>query len=213
MIVVSIISYFLYLFILLINVILFSIKIRKSSSIQLKVILLYLCVVFIVQILSEVVAYTTSNNLYLLHIYLGSHLILLTIFYYTIFSKSSQKRFLYITSTIICLFLAIQYFVYPMLWFQFNLSEIFIVNYLLTVYSLMYNYNSLSENYNFHYINIGIMGYSMLSTASFLYGNIVTKMELSITIPVWVIHIIILIFFQVMILIQWINHFYTKKQL
>lgn len=213
MIVVSIVSYYLYLLILLINVILFSIKARKSSSVQLKLIWLYLWVIFIVQIVSEVVTYITSNNLYLLHVYLGSHLIVLTMFYYTIFNKLSQKRFLYITSSIVYLFLAIQYFVYPTLWFQFNLSEIFIINYLLTVYSLMYNYNSLSEKYSFHYINIGIMGYSILSTASFLYGNIATKMELSISIPVWVIHIIILIFFQLMILLQWINHFYIKKQL
>lgn len=211
MIIVSIVSYCFYLLLLLINVILFSIKVRKSSFIQLKIIRLYLWIMFIVQVLSEIMTYVVSDNLYLLHIYLVSHLIILTMFYYSMFSKASQKRFLYIASTVVCLFLIIQYCIQPQLWFQFNLSEIFIINYLLTVYSLIYNYNSLSEKYRYHYFNFGIMGYSILSTASFLYGNIATKMELSISIPVWTIHIIVLIFFQSMILLQWVKHFYIKQ--
>ena len=213
MIIISIVSYCFYLLTLLINVILFSIKVTKTSSVQLKIIRLYLWIMFIVQVLSEVMTYVASDNLSLLHVYLISHLIILTMFYHSMFNKVYQKRFLYTASAIACLFLVIQYWVHPVLWFQFNLSEIFIVNYLLTVYSLIYNYNSLSEKHHqFHYFNFGIMGYSILSTASFLYGNIATKMELSISIPVWTIHIIVLIFFQCMMLLQWSKHFYIKKR-
>src|SRR5690606_17193457 len=111
---------------------------------------------------------------------------------------------------VVFLFLTVQYSVYPELWSHYNLSEIFAVNYLVTVYSLIYNYNSLSVKIQFPYINWGIMTYSILSTALFLYGNIAAKMELKISIPVWIIHLIVIIFLQVMILVQWIKYFYKK---
>jgi len=204
-------SYWIYLAILLLNVLLYSVRVKKDSDKALKILLVYLWTMFIVQVVSDVMTYIASDNLYFTHIYLCTHFILLGSFYKTVFTNLQQRNFVILSLSVIFLFLILQYSMYPELFSHYNLSEIFAVNYLVTVYSLIYNYNSLSVKIQFPYINWGVMTYSILSTALFLYGNIATKLDLKISIPVWIIHLLVIIFLQSMIFIQWLKCFYKNK--
>lgn len=212
MILFSTTSYWLYLFILLVNTILSFIKGYERKILWLKILSFYSLGLLIIQIASDVTAYFTSDNLYFSHIYFYFQFVTLGIFYHHLFRKyPKQQKFIRIYIILTTIYLLIYYLIDPTMWFVFNLSEIILTNYLLIVCSLMYNYNTLSKKRLLGYFNIGVVSYSILSASLFLYGNVVSKVDYSSAVYVWALHFLALIFFQVMIFTQLIQLFYFRK--
>lgn len=203
MIIVFQIGYWCYIFLLLVNLILCSFKVKRERSDWAKILFVYLSGLFIIQVGSDIAGYITADNLYFSHIYLCFHFVVLGFFYHGIFRKHpKQQKFirLYISFTSVYLFM--QYLISPHVWFQFNLPEIILTNYLLIVCSLMYKYNTLSEKRSFFYLNVGVMSYSFLSSSLFLSGNILTRIDINIVIYIWAIHLMTILFLQIMIALQ-----------
>lgn len=205
------ISYWSYLIILSTNTFLYSIRKKRKSDRWLKAISGYLWGMLVIQIVSDVVSYYTSDNLYISHIYFYTQMLLLALFYYQILKRPKQRKFikLYLFFTSVVIF--IQYIILPSLWVRFNLLEVCLTNYFLIVCCLLYYYNTLSKKRYFFYLNLGILVYSTLSTSFFLLGNVLADMNHSISVYTWGLHAVTSIFFQVMILVQWFKSF-SKNQ-
>lgn len=214
MITISYIIFICYFILLSLNTVLYSINTGKGFPKWIKIISVYLWSMLIIQVVSDVMAYITSDNLYFSHIYFYSQFIWIGILYYKIFDRPDQRKFIRLYIIFTSVLLLMQYLIVPGLWFRFNLVEVFVTNYLLVLCSLMYNYSTLSKNKSksFSIFNLGVLTYSILSLSFFLFGNIMSTIEINISIYIWVIHNIILIFLHLTILLQWIKLVLLKKK-
>lgn len=211
------IIFWCYCILLALNSILYTVvnlKRYPGTTTDIAILSIYLWSMLIIQVASDVASYTTHNNLYFSHIYFYTQFILTGVFYFRIFTSVRQRRFILSYIAFTTLLLVIQYSVAPGLWFRFNLVEVFFTNYLLVCCALMYYYNGLSakSERTFSMFNFGILTYGVLSLSFFLFGNVMSKMNIDISIYVWLIHNIILIVFHCTILLQWLKLFSPKKR-
>lgn len=176
-----------------------------------KIFTLYLGLIFVIQILAEILIQKRSNNLFLSHFYFVGQFVLLSLFYEKILKEEYQKRVVKISSIIGLLVLAIQYSSNPNLFFRFNLFEIFITSFLLIIYATFHFYNLLNEKKEFYYINIGILMYLFGSTVLFLAGNMVAVLNSKLGKLTWILNSCLYVVYQLFILMEWKKSF-SKKQ-
>ena len=193
-------------FILLINVILF-IKGFSNNGKAFKIFALYSVLIFIIQIIVNVLNYLKINNLFLSHFYFILQFFLLSFFYLTILKVNFQKKIINILLILCPLILFIQYIIAPNLFFEFNLFEIFITSLPIIIYSTFYLYNLLNEKKDFYYINLGILIYLFGSTVLFLVGNLVVKLDNSLNDIPWILNSALYIIYQLFILVELKNNF------
>lgn len=210
MIVFTIIGYWCYLIILVINILLYTYTSRKRLF-WVRTAAVYLWGMLAIQIASDIARNSNSDNLFLSHLYFYYHFIVLSIFYFKVLDRINQRKTVLISVVSVTCFLILQYIAYPNLLLRFNLLEVFFTNYFLIVFSLMYIYNNLSNKKTVYYFNMAVLIYSVLSLSSFLLGNIMTGIVLDISVYTWCIHIYGLILFQVLITWQWFKSFYSKR--
>ena len=197
-------------FILLINVILF-IKGFSNNGKAFKIFALYSVLIFIIQIIVNILNYLKINNLFLSHFYFIFQFLLLSFFYFTILKVNFQKKIIKILLFLCPLILIIQYIIDPNLFFEFNLFEIFITSFPIIIYSTFYLYNLLNEKRDFYYINLGILIYLFGSTVLFLVGNLVAKLDNNFNDIPWILNSALYIIYQLFILVEWKNNFSKKK--
>lgn len=210
------ITFWGYCILLALNSVLYSILNLRQSKNKKKgtaIISIYLWSMLIIQVASDLASYISYNNLYFSHIYFYTQFFLIGIFYFQVLTSVRQRRFILSYIIFTTLLLIIQYLVVPDLLFRFSLVEVFFTNYLLVCCALMYHYNLLSakSERKFSIFNFGILTYSVLSLSFFLFGNVMSKINIDISIYVWLIHSIVLVFFHVMILVQCIKLFSLKE--
>ena len=193
-------------FILLINVILF-IKGFSNNGKAFKIFALYSVLIFIIQIIVNVLNYLKINNLFLSHFYFILQFFLLSFFFLAILKVNFQKKIINILLILCPLILFIQYIIAPNLFFEFNLFEIFITSLPIIIYSTFYLYNLLNEKKDFYYINLGILIYLFGSTVLFLVGNLVVKLDNSLNDIPWILNSALYIIYQLFILVELKNNF------
>jgi hypothetical protein len=196
-------------FILLINVILF-IKGFSNNGKAFKIFTIYSVLIFIIQIIVNVLNYLKINNLFLSHFYFIFQFFLLSFFYLTILKVNFQKTTIKLLLILCPLILVIQYLMDPNLFFEFNLFEIFITSFPIIIYSTYYLYNLLNEKKDFYYINLGILIYLFGSTVLFLVGNLVAKLDNNLNDIPWILNSALYIMYQLFILVEWKNNFSKK---
>jgi len=196
-------------FILLINVILF-IKGFSNNGKAFKIFTIYSVLIFIIQIIVNVLNYLKINNLFLSHFYFILQFFLLSFFYLTILKVNFQKTTIKLLLILCPLILVIQYLMDPNLFFEFNLFEIFITSFPIIIYSTYYLYNLLNEKKDFYYINLGILIYLFGSTVLFLVGNLVAKLDNNLNDIPWILNSALYIMYQLFILVEWKNNFSKK---
>jgi hypothetical protein len=196
-------------FILLINVILF-IKGFSNNGKAFKIFTIYSVLIFIIQIIVNVLNYLKINNLFLSHFYFIFQFFLLSFFYLTILKVNFQKTTIKLLLILCPAILGIQYLMDPNLFFEFNLFEIFITSFPIIIYSTYYLYNLLNEKKDFYYINLGILIYLFGSTVLFLVGNLVAKLDNNLNDIPWILNSALYIIYQLFILIEWKNNFSKK---
>ena len=195
--------------ILLINVILF-IKGFSNNGKAFKIFTIYSVLIFIIQIIVNVLNYFKINNLFLSHFYFIFQFFLLSFFYLTILKINFQKKIINIL-LILCPFtLMIQYIINPNLFFEFNLFEIFITSFPIIIYSTFYLYNLLNKKKDFYYINLGLLIYLFGSTVLFLVGNLVAKLDNNLNDIPWILNSVLYIMYQIFILAEWKINFSKK---
>lgn len=200
----SFVLFWSYFTLLGLNTLLFSFQWRSASP-QGKIVSLYLWSMFVIQLVSYLVALHTQNNLYLSHLFFCTQFVLLGVFYYRVLAQDAQRRFIVWYLSGAGLLLAGQYALDPQLLFRYNLLEVFLTNYFLVFCSLMYQYNSLSrmQNDGFSLFNWAVLVYSTLSLSFFLFGNVMAEIEINFSIPAWLINNCILVLFHLAVLLQW----------
>ncbi|MDI5887124.1 hypothetical protein [Flavobacterium yafengii] len=205
----QILAYIGYL-ILLLNLLLFFIRFSDQGKAY-KIFTLYLGLVFVVQILAEILIQQKRNNLFLSHFYFIGQFVALSIFYLTILKKVDfQKKIVKGGLISGLLFLGIQFVNDNTLFFKFNLFEIVITSFLLIVFASFHFYNLLNEKKEFYYINMGILIYLFGSTILFLVGNLMTSLSPKINKIPWILNSFLYIIYQLFILIEWKKNFSKK---
>jgi hypothetical protein len=198
-------------FILLLNLILFFIRFSNQGKAY-KIFTVYLGLVFVVQILAEILIQQKRNNLFLSHFYFIGQFIVLSIFYLNILKKVDFQKKIVKGGLILGLsILGIQFVNDNTLFFKFNLFEIVITSFLLIVFASFHFYNLLNEKKEFYYINMGILIYLFGSTILFLVGNLMTSLSPKLNKIPWILNSFLYIIYQLFILVEWKNSFFKKE--
>lgn len=198
-------------FILLLNLILFFIRFSNQGKAY-KIFTVYLGLVFVVQILAEILIQQKRNNLFLSHFYFIGQFIVLSIFYLNILKKVDFQKKIVKGGLILGLsILGIQFINDNTLFFKFNLFEIVITSFLLIVFASFHFYNLLNEKKEFYYINMGILIYLFGSTILFLVGNLMTSLSPKLNKIPWILNSFLYIIYQLFILVEWKKSFFKKE--
>ena len=196
---------------LVINLVLFFMGFSKSGKAY-KIFTFYLMVMFVIQMIVNVMNYRKSNNLLLSHFYFILQFLLLSFFYLDLLKNNLQRKVIKFFMICCPLVLMLQYWFDNEVFFRFNLFEIFITSFLLIIYSTMYLYKMLNEQRLFYYVNIGILIYLFGSTVLFLTGNIMSKLNSSLNQYTWVLNSVLYVVYQLFILYEWkITRLATKS--
>lgn len=167
---------------------------------------IYILCMLITHILTVMASYFYDSNLVVSHVFTFAHFICLAFFYREIIeSKLIRKGIAYslIFSSLIILF---QYLIVPYALIQFSGFEVFLVNYNIIIFGLIYSYRNLAMNPKYNIVNIGIITYCFLVTSTFLYGNYLILVEVEKASKFWILNDYINLFLQVMIFAQYIHN-------
>ena len=183
----------------------FSVK-RKAFTIF----TLYLIVMFLIQMSSEIYIYNKEDNLFLSHYYFILQFILLSFFYIYILDNNFQKNIIKVSVPTCLIILGIQYYLNNNLFYTFNLFEVFITSFLLIIFSMFHFYNILNEKKEYYYINTGILLYLFSSTVLFICGNLISKLDRKPSEIIWILNAFLYIIYQLLIFKEWWDFFLKK---
>lgn len=186
---------------LLVNTILYIKAYNKSVS--LNIFTFYLCVILVIQLLSNYLFLQKINNLFISHYYFIFQFILLSLFYRNQFKSQKLKRMVAIVFGSVILILSIQYINNPTIYFRFNLLEIILTSLSIVTFSVIYFYNSLTEKIESMYLNYGVFIYLLSSTLIFCSGNFVNASNSNLNKLLWFLNIILFLVYQSLIFTQW----------
>lgn len=161
------------LFFLLFNAIRFCIT-CKNRDVLYRILTIYLVLLFCVELLCNIIGFQNSgSNFYLSHYYFNFQFIALSLFFYKCFSNNKiLKNVVLIILVSILLFLGMQYYRAPSLYWKFNLIEIGITSLPLLLYAFYYIVSNFKNSkYDYFYFCIGLMMYLTSSASIFLSGN------------------------------------------
>lgn len=200
------------LLILFINFILYVIGFAKNSRAY-KFFVLYLILLAIIQVLTEVFAMKNMNNHFLATYYLFIPFILLSCFFYNLFKGVSAKKQQIIASIsgLTLLALIVQYTLQPNLYYVFNSVGLLSTNCIISLYSVLYLFELISKKLPYQYITVGIFIYFISSSLIFASATFIVSFDREISMFIWKINAILFIIYQLLILWEWKKAFYQKR--
>lgn len=196
--------------ILLINLILYSYSFFRKEKANVFFVS-YLAFSFVLQISMEVIYFLGLNNLFLVNIFFIGQMILLGLFYNSLFYLKAQKTFVKTTLVTALAILSIQFITDSSQFLKFNLFEITLTSLLIVVFALLHFYNMLTENKKYYYVSIGIVFYLLASTVLFLVGNLSSGLSNDLKFLSWQLNAFLLIIYYLIILFEWIKSFSKIK--
>jgi hypothetical protein len=171
----------------------------------------YLVGTALVQMLSKIFLNLYANNLFLSHYYFIGQFLLLGLFFKSLFTNRIQKSVANWILIIGLTVLAVQYSMDPVVFYKFNLFEIFVTSFLIIILAAMHLYNLLAEEKVFYYTTIGILMYLSGSTILFFVGNITAILSEEYQFLPWTLNATLVVIYQLFILFQWRKIIYSKK--
>ncbi|RED18888.1 hypothetical protein BD847_4135 [Flavobacterium cutihirudinis] len=196
--------------ILLINLIVYSYSFFRKEKANVFFVS-YLAFSFVLQISMEIIYFLRLNNLFLVNIFFIGQMILLGLFYNSLFHLKAQKTFVKATLIIALLILSVQFVIDSSQFLKFNLFEITLTSLLIVVYALLHFYNMLTENKEYYYISVGLVFYLLASTVLFLVGNLSSGLSDDLKFLSWQLNAFLLIIYYLIILFEWIKSFTKIK--
>ena len=194
---------------LFMNIVLFFMGFAKNGKAH-KIFAIYLLIIFIGEITSEIMIYRKYQNISLSHYYFILQFIFLSLFYLEILTVPIQKKIIKIGLIVIPIVLSIQYLLNPKLIFIFNLFEVFVCSLSIVVYATFHFFNMLSQQKKYYYINVGILIYLFGSTIIFLAGNVMIISGKYIGRLLVTINVILYLVYLTLIFIEWRKNYYNK---
>lgn len=167
----------------------------------------YLAFSFLMQFSMETLYHLRMNNLFLVNIFIIGQMILLGLFYNSIFSVKSQKRFVLISVGVALLILAVQFIMDWNQFLRFNLFEITLTSLLVVIFALIHFYNMLTESKIYYYVSIGVVFYLLASTVLFLIGNLTHNLSDEFKFLSWQLNSVLLVMYYGFILYEWKKSF------
>ncbi|MNE31077.1 hypothetical protein D3C80_1246250 [compost metagenome] len=163
----------------------------------------YLAFSFIMQFSMEVMYHLRMNNLFLVNIFIIGQMILLGLFYTSIFKLKSQKKFVLLSIVAALLILVVQFIIDWNQFLRFNLFEITLTSLLVVIFALIHFYNMLTESKEYYYISIAVVFYLLTSTVLFLIGNLTHNLSKEFKFLSWQLNSILLVMYYGFILYDW----------
>jgi len=177
-----------------------------------KFLCLYLLISCAIQVIMSVLAYKGENNLFLSGYYLFSQFILLSGFFYHLFSPFYKQRCYLIkyVSIAVTAGLVIQYFLDNGLYFTFNPIGFLITSLVLITYAVLYIFELLTQKLAFNYVTGGIFIYLISSILIFTLSTSILTLNNDVFSVIWQINAVLFILYQLLILWEWKQHFLPK---
>ncbi|MCC9061411.1 hypothetical protein [Flavobacterium piscisymbiosum] len=151
------------------------------------------------------------NNLLLMNLFFVGQMIFLGLFYRSLYKQEVQKKFVLMTLAVVLLILMARA-VYDLdLQFKFDLFQITITSLLTVVFALIHFYNMITENKQYYYLTIGVIGYMFGSTVLFLIGNLTIGLSADVKYLSWRLNAFLFIVYYFFILFEWIKSFSKKN--
>jgi len=197
-------------FILVINVGLYSFSFFRKEKANV-FFMLYLMFSLLVQFGMEFLYHLKMNNLLLMNLFFIGQMVLLGLFYRSLYKQEIQKKFVLIALCFVLLILVARIVYDPGLQFKFNLFQITITSLLTVVFALIHFYNMITENKQYYYLTIGVIGYMFGSTVLFLIGNLTIGLSDDIKYLSWRLNAFLFIVYYFFILFEWIKSFLKKN--
>jgi len=197
-------------FILVINVGLYSFSFFRKEKANV-FFMLYLMFSLFVQFGMEFLYHLKMNNLLLMNLFFIGQMVLLGLFYRSLYKQEIQKKFVLIALCFVLLILVARIVYDPGLQFKFNLFQITITSLLTVVFALIHFYNMITENKQYYYLTIGVIGYMFGSTVLFLIGNLTIGLSDDIKYLSWRLNAFLFIVYYFFILFEWIKSFLKKN--
>lgn len=197
-------------FILVVNVGLYSFSFFRKEKANV-FLLLYLGFSFLVQFGMELLYHMKMNNLLLMNLFFMGQMVLLGLFYRSLYKQETQKRFVLIALGFALLILIARLVYNPGLQFKFNLFQITVTSLLTVVFALIHFYNMITENKQYYYVTIGVIGYMFGSTVLFLLGNLTMGLSDDFKYLSWRLNAFLFIVYYFFILFEWIKSFSKKN--
>jgi hypothetical protein len=197
--------------VLLINVIIYSIGFVQRGKAY-RIFVFYLFLLFIIQTLTEIFASNNINNHFLATYYLFLPFILLSIFFYYLFSDIKAKKSVLVKylSFGVTIGLIVQYVMFPNMYFDFNSLGLLVTTCVIIVYAVLYLFELLSKKLPFPYVTIGIFIYFLSSSLIFASATTIVSFNVEIGSFIWKINALLFIVYQLLILWEWKQSFYLK---
>ena len=196
--------------ILLLNLILYTYSFFRKEKANIFFVS-YLVFAFLMQFSMELLYHLKVNNLFVVNIFFIGQMILLGLFYNSLFYLKGQKLFLKISLLIVLLFLIVEFVMDSSQFLKFNLFEITLTSLFIVVFALIHFYNMLSETKKYYYVNFGLIFYFMTSTVLFLIGNLSLGLGSDVKYLTWKLNAFLFLVYEFIILYEWKVSFYKKS--
>jgi hypothetical protein len=191
------------LFLLIINAILFTAKIAGKDK-NYRTITAYLITLSILETICNFYGILHPNeNLFLSHFAFNSQFLILSYFFYNLFTNLYLKRIVIITFVAVWLILIIQYCLYPALFWKINLFETLTISSILITYALIHLYNILGKEKKYFYFTIGLFMYLLSTCIIFISGNLELVFCEDPLIDIWIFNSLFYIIYQVFVYKEW----------
>jgi hypothetical protein len=171
----------------------------------------YLGFSFLVQFGMELLYHLKMNNLLLINLFFIGQMILLGLFYRSLYTQEVQKKFVLITIGVVLVVLIAKLVYDPSLLFKFNLPQMTITSLLIVVFGLIHFYNILTEKREYYYFTIGVIIYMLGATVLLLLGNLTLGLSDDFKYISWRVNAFLVIVYYLFILFEWINSFSKKS--
>jgi len=188
--------------VLLINLILFLYSFFREEKANVFLIS-YLVFLVIIQSLIECLYHLHVGNLLLINIFFIGQMILLGLFYESIFKIKKQRMFAKFSLAAALLILIIQLLIDSDQFFKFNLLEITITSLVIMILALIHFYNMLVSYKEYYYFTIGLICYLLSSTVIYLVGNLTLGLSNDFKYLSWRFNAFLVLLYYLFILYEW----------
>lgn len=161
----------------------------------------------------ELSYYLHRKNLFVIYAFFVGQMILLGLFYGSIFKLKRDKLFVKRSLVLVLMALGVQYLIDPSQIFKFNLFEITITSLVIVLFGLLHLYNILGKNKEYYYFTIGVIFYLLASTVLFLVGNLTLNLSKDLKYLTWTLNAFLLLVYYLFILYEWKISFSSNKVL
>lgn len=171
----------------------------------------YLAFTSFVQFGMEVLYHLKKNNLMLVNFFFIGQMILLGLFYRSLFKNKIQKKIVAASIALALIIFGIQFYLDPSQWNKFNLLAITITSLLIVGFALIHFYNMLTEQKEYYYVTIGIIIYMLGATVLLLIGNVSLNLSNDIKYLSWTLNAFLVVIYYLIILFEWKMSFRKSK--